>query len=134
MTSHDPPRIRPDAVLRGLDVPAAITRGLLLDGAARRMLYSDAAIAAAIEAEERGVGPYPVRFLAGYVRSAGVDAALALPEPLIGPERAELARDWLHAARAAGSRLEFDTLVARWLDMVAALLAVRRTAQDGERP
>jgi hypothetical protein len=122
--------IRPDTELYGLDVPAAITRGLLLDGVPRRMLYSDAAIAAALAAEARDVGPYPVHFLAGYVRTAGVDAALALPEPLIAPEQAELARDWLHAARAAGAGLEFDALFARWLEMVAAVLAVRRAARD----
>lgn len=130
MTAEATPRIRPDAELHGLDVPAAITRGLVFDGVARRMLYDEAAIAAALKAEERGVGPYPVRFLAGYVRSAGIEAALALPEPLIGPERAELARDWLFAARSAGSRLELDVLFARWLDMVAALLALRRAARE----
>lgn len=133
MTADDTPPTRPDAELRGLDVPAAITRGLLLDGVPRRMLYSDAAVAAALEAEERSVGPYPVRFLARYVRSAGVEEAMALPEPLIRPEQAELARDWLQAARAAGPGLESDALFARWLDMVASLLAVRRAARGRAR-
>ena len=133
MTAGDTPRTRPDTELCGLDVPAAITRGLLLEGVPRRMLFSDAAIAACLEAEELSVGPYPVRFLARHVRGAGVEEAMALPEPLIRPEQAELARDWLRAARAAGSGLELDALFARWLDMVASLLAVRRAAEDRTR-
>lgn len=133
MTADGTPRVRPDAALRGFDVPAAITRGMLLDGVPRRVLFGDAAIAAALEAEGRAVGPYPVRFLAGYVRSAGVDEALALPQPLIRPEQAGLARDWLAAARAAGATPALDDLFARWLEMVAALLTARRTVREGAR-
>jgi hypothetical protein len=139
MTTTDTPR--PDSALLDLDVPAALAAGLVGEGTDRRLMYTDAAIAASLHAERLGVGPYPLRFLAGYVRSAGRAAALALPEPLIGAAPTELARGWLAAAVAAAdaepapeigggadvtAELAADDRRAQWLDMVAALIAVRR--------
>jgi hypothetical protein len=129
-----------DAELAGLDVVAAIGRGIPADGEARQVMFTDAAIAAAIEAEELGVGPYPVAILARVVRAGGVAEALRLPEPLIGAEPTALARRWLEAAlaacgkteaaRAAGGGAEADLVFTRWLEMVATLLAVRRPARS----
>jgi hypothetical protein len=129
-----------DAELAGLDVVAAIGRGIPADGEARQVMFTDAAIAAAIEAEELGVGPYAVAILARVVRAGGVAEALRLPEPLIGAEPTALARRWLEAAlaacgkteaaRAAGGGAEADLVFARWLEMVATLLAVRRPARS----
>jgi hypothetical protein len=116
-----------DAELAGLDVAAAIGRGIGADGAARQVMFTDAAIAAAIEAEDLGVGPYPVAILGRVVRAGGVAAALRLPEPLIGAEPTALARRWLEAA--AGGEAEADLVFSRWLEMVATLLAARRAAR-----
>jgi hypothetical protein len=122
------PAVRRDSDLRSLDVPAAITRGLLMAGVPRRLLFTDAAIAASWQAQDLGVGPYPVDFLGCCVRAGGVRAALDLPEPLIGAAQTALAREWLSAALAAGESVERDVLVANWLGTVSALLAVRRRA------
>src|ERR1700728_743506 len=124
-----------DAERAGLDVVADIGRGIPADGQARQMMFTDAAIAAAIEAEELGVGPYPVALLARVVRAGGVAEALRLPEPLIGAEPTALARRWLEPALAAGDKT--DLVFSRWLEMVATLLAVRqssRSAEEGVHP
>lgn len=136
-----------DAELAGLDVVAAIGRGIPADGQARQVMFTDAAIAAAIEAEELGVGPYPVAILARVVRAGGVAEALRLPEPLIGTEPTALARRWLEAALAAADNTEAalaaadkaeaavaaadkaDLVFSRWLEMVATLVAVRQSAR-----
>jgi hypothetical protein len=136
-----------DAELAGLDVVAAIGRGIPADGQARQIMFTDAAIAAAIEAEELGVGPYPVAVLARVVRAGGVAEALRLPEPLIGAEPTALARRWLEAAVAAADKAEAalaaadkaeaavaagdkaDLVFSRWLEMVATLVAVRQSAR-----
>jgi hypothetical protein len=116
-----------DAELAGVDVAAAIGRGIAADGAARQVMFTDAAIAAAIKAGELGVGPYPVAILGRVVRAGGVAAALRLPEPLIGAEPTALARRWLEAA--AGGDAEAGLVFSRWLEMVATLLAARRAAR-----
>lgn len=134
-----------DAELAGLDVVAAIGRGIPADGQARQVMFTDAAIAAAIEAEELGVGPYPVAILARVVRAGGVAEALRLPEPLIGAEPTALARRWLEAALADNTQAALaaadkaeaavaagdkaDLVFSRWLEMVATLLAVRQSAR-----
>ena len=136
-----------DAELAGLDVVAAIGRGIPADGQARQVMFTDAAIAAAIEAEELGVGPYPVAVLARVVRAGGVAEALRLPEPLIGAEPTALARRWLEAAVAAADNTKAalaaadkaeaavaagdkaDLVFSRWLEMVATLVAVRQSAR-----
>ena len=118
-----------DAELAGLDVAAAIGRGIAAAGQARQIMFTDAAIAAAIAAGALGVGPYPVAILARVVRAGGVVAALRLPEPLIGAGPTALARRWLEAALAAGGTMEADLVFSRWLEMVATLLAVRRPAR-----
>jgi hypothetical protein len=125
--------LRPDAELAGVDVPAAISRGIAARGPLRTALFTDAAIAAAIEAGAMGIGPHPVGFLARFVRAGGIARALRLPEPLIGAEPTALARRWLEAALAAGTGVAQDQVFARWLEMVATLLAVRRDAL-GSRP
>lgn len=119
---------RPDTDLRDLDVESAITRGVSWTGASRSVLFREVAIAASRQAEELGIGPYPLSFLARYVRAAGVRGALELPEPLIGAERAELVRSWMSAAVAADTMPADDDLFAQWLDAVAMFLAVRRQA------
>ena len=118
-----------DAELAGLDVAAAIGRGIETAGRVRQVMFTDAAIAAAIEAEALGVGPYPVAILARVVRAGGVVAALRLPEPLIGAEPTALARRWLEAGLATGGNADADLVFSRWLEMVATLLAVRVSAR-----
>jgi hypothetical protein len=118
-----------DAELAGLDVAAAIGRGIAAAGPARQVMFTDAAIAAAIEAGALGIGPYPVGILARVVRAGGVAAALRLPEPLIGAEPTAMARRWLEAALAPAGDPEADLVFSRWLEMVATLLAVREPAR-----
>ena len=121
--------IRPDSELADVDIEALITAGLAEEGAARRRMFTDGAIAAALRLEPHGVRPYPVRFLARYVRAAGRSAALALPEPLVGAEPMALASAWLTAASTVDDGLVADQAFAQWLDMVAALIAIRRRAR-----
>jgi hypothetical protein len=118
-----------DAEVAGLDVAAAIGRGIAAAGQARQVMFTDAAIAASIAAGALGVGPYPVAILARVVRAGGVVAALRLPEPLIGARPTALARSWLEAALAAGGETEADLVFSRWLEMVATLIAVRRSVR-----
>ena len=118
---------RPDTDLLDLDVEAAITRGMSWTGAARGALFREVAIAASWQAQDLDVDPYPLSFLARYVRAAGVRGALELPEPLIGAERAELVRSWLSAAITAEPTPADDDLFAQWLDTVALFLAARRS-------
>jgi hypothetical protein len=115
-----------DAELAGLDVVAAIGRGIPADGQARQIMFTDAAIAAAIEAEELGVGPYPVAVLARVVRAGGVAEALRLPEPLIGAEPTALARRWLEAAVAAADNTKAALAAA---DNTKAALAAADKAE-----
>lgn len=127
-----------------MDIAAAITRGLAPDGDghegdghggnARRTMFSEAAIAASWQVERLGIGPYPLRFLARHVRAAGCAGALNLPEPLIGAEATQLVRVWLTAASAADEGLAGDDQFAQWLDMVAALIAIRRKTRGQDRP
>jgi hypothetical protein len=122
-----------DKDLLGLDVKTAITQGLLVDGSPRKMMFTDAAIAASWQAERIGVGPYPLRYLARYVRTAGRSSAVNLPEPLIGVEATGLARGWLSAASAAGDEIAYDELFARWLEMVATLITLRRKTRQQDQ-
>lgn len=134
-TAVPPDGIRPDSELRHLDVTTAVSRGLSADGPDRQAMFTAVAIAAALAAEELRVGAYPLGFLARYIRTAGLAMALELPEPLIRPEQAKLARDWMRAAAAAPPDADRDDIFARWLEMVAALLALRRNARlENDRP
>ncbi|HEX4226117.1 MAG TPA: hypothetical protein VHZ97_27380 [Pseudonocardiaceae bacterium] len=117
--------VRPDSELAELNINAVIAAGLSDDESARRTLFTEGAIAAALCLEPHGTGPYPVRFLARYVRAAGRAAALELPEPLVGAEPGALARQWLTAASTVDTGLTADRAFAQWLDMVAALIAIR---------
>lgn len=128
--SEDTTMVRPDSDLAGLDVVTAISRGISTAGEPRQAMFTDAAIAAAIEAEALGVGPYPVAILARIVRAGGIVAALRLPEPLISEGPTALARGWLEAALATGGTMEADLIFSRWLVMVATLLAMRRSARS----
>lgn len=116
---------RPDELLHGLDIEAAIVAGMPESGE-REGMFTDAVIAASHEAERLEVGPYPLGFLAGCVRSLGLRGALELPEPLIGAESTALVRRWMSAAdRASEAHVERDELFARWLERVAIMIAVR---------
>jgi hypothetical protein len=123
--------VRPDAeLMSGYDVEAAITRGLLIDGVPRHVFFSEAAIAASYQAEALLIGPYPLGFLAQYVRAGGFTAALDLPEPVIGQEAGELVRGWVRAAAATGAGVQREVLFARWLASVALLITMRRQVRE----
>ncbi|MFQ6329114.1 hypothetical protein ACLMAL_23665 [Nocardia sp. CWNU-33] len=126
---------RRDQDLSGVDIEQALTSGMAESGPARRALFTEAAIAASMQAEKLAVEPYSLTFLAHCVRSLGLDDALRLPEPLIGPAPTLLARNWMSAAyTGAVVDVARDDLFAQWLDMVAMLLASRKEAAAESKP
>jgi hypothetical protein len=121
---------RPPAA--GEDELAAVDLGTLLRSgltgevaAARRSLFGEGAVGAAIRSDRAGVQPRSLSYLAEIVRRGGVAFAAGLSDPLPAPEQAELAREWLAAVAGTGQ----DELFARWLDAVAAIVAARRAAR-----
>lgn len=121
----------PDTELAaGYDVEAALTRGLLLEGTPRRVMFGEAAIVACYQADGLGTGPHPLTVLARIVRAGGFAAALDLPEPVMGREAAELVRGWLRAAAASGADFEREVLFSRWLEAVALFIGLRRRVRE----
>lgn len=115
-----------DAELAALDVPELLRSGLGDDAAGRGELFGDGAVAAALALGE--VVPRSVAFLAEIVRSGGTRYAAELPEPLPQPAQADVIRPWL--AVAAGVPGAADEQVARWLEAVASVLALRAGARQ----
>lgn len=130
-----------DGELAQLDVPALLRAGLAYAGPARARLFGDGAVAAAIAADRLDVHPRSLAFLAEVVRRGGIRYAAGLPEPLPGPARAALARDWLAAAASAltgpgptasaGPNTGADDAFAGWLDAVSPLVDIRRRRLNG---
>ncbi|MFJ9694753.1 hypothetical protein [Kitasatospora sp. NPDC101183] len=118
----------------GYHVEAALTRGLLLEGTPRRVLFGEAAIAACYQADALGTGPRPLAVLARIVRAGGFAAALDLPEPVMGREAGELVRGWVRAAAATGADLHREVLFSRWLEAVALFIGLRRRVRDTAPP
>jgi hypothetical protein len=120
-----PPVVGEDE-LATVDLGPLLRSGLAGEVApARRSLFAEGAVGAAIRADRAGVQPRSLSYLAEVVRRGGLAFAAGLSEPLPTPEQAELARDWLAAAAGTGQ----DDLFARWLDGVAAIVAARRSAR-----
>ncbi|MBO8198459.1 hypothetical protein JW613_09085 [Streptomyces smyrnaeus] len=124
-----PPDRTTDAELSSLDVPLLLRYGLTLGGAHRTALFGDGAVAAALIAEELGVLPRAVAFLAEVVRRDGLRAAVELPEPLPGREAARTASEWLTTASSVlgEADLENEEQLARWFEAVATIMALRHT-------
>ncbi|WP_406233404.1 hypothetical protein [Nocardia sp. NBC_01009] len=126
---------RRDQDLSGVDVEQALISGMGEPGPARNALFTEAAIAASMQAEKLAVEPYSLTFLAHCVRSLGLDDALRLPEPLIGSAPTLLVRNWMSAAyTGAVVDVARDDLFAQWLDMVAMLLGSRKKAAADAEP
>ncbi|MBO8185651.1 hypothetical protein [Streptomyces spirodelae] len=119
-----------DAELRALDIPLLLRYGLTLGGPHRTALFGDGAVAAALTAEELGVLPRALAFLAEVVRRDGLRAAVGLPEPLPGAEAARTAKEWLATASSVlePTDLDAEEQFARWLDSAATILALRQTS------
>ncbi|MFG3225799.1 hypothetical protein ACGF07_13595 [Kitasatospora sp. NPDC048194] len=120
-----------DDRLAELDIGVLLRFGLPAPGVVRSTLFGDGAVAAAIVADRLGVLPRAVAFLGEVVRAGGTAFAAELPEPLPGPAAAA-ARDWLAAAATVVQDPTGDQLVARWLDAVAAVLALRVTDREAD--
>ncbi|MFJ9844999.1 hypothetical protein ACIRYZ_32060 [Kitasatospora sp. NPDC101155] len=127
MSTHHQPLS--DDRLAEMDIEVLLRLGLPADGVVRSVLFGDGAVAAAITADRLGVLPRAVVFLGEVVRSGGTVFAAELPEPLPGPAAAP-ARGWLAAAATVVRDPAGDRLVARWLDAVAAVLALRVTNRE----
>lgn len=121
-------RNKTDAELAVLDVPELLSAGLGDGAAGRGELFGDGAVAAAIALDETGVVPRSVSFLAQIVRSGGTAYAAELAEPLPRAEQSAVIRPWLTTAAALPA--VFDEQVARWLEAVAAVLALRAGARQ----
>ncbi|MFI9724401.1 hypothetical protein ACIHFE_32995 [Streptomyces sp. NPDC052396] len=110
-----------DAELVTLDVPLMIRYGLLFGVAHRNALFGDGAVDAALAAEREQVLPRSLRYLG----EVGLRAASDLPEPLPGREASVMAREWLAIAVSVAKGIDEDEIMARWLEAVAAVLALR---------
>ncbi|MCF6524036.1 hypothetical protein [Streptomyces sp. JJ36] len=132
MTDPDDART-PDEELRTLDVPLMLRYGLTLGGPHRAALFGDGAVAAALQAEALGVLPRSVSYLGEVVRRGGTRHAAGLPEPLPEAEPSVLADEWLTAAAAVvtPADVDADETLARWLEAVAAVMALRRDTTAG---
>jgi hypothetical protein len=119
-----------DEVLAGTDVTLLLRYGLT-EEAFRTALFGDGAIAAAVTLDRLGVLPRSLVFVAEIVRSGGLAYAAGLPEPLPSPEPAAVLRDWLSGAAQTATTPEAETRVARWLEAVAEIVALRRSARGG---
>jgi hypothetical protein len=114
------PGVQTDEQLAAVDVAAAITEALRSPDPARQ-LVTGGAVPAAIQADQAGVQPRSLSYLAEIVRRGGAGYAVQLPAPLPTAEQSALVRPWL--ARAAAG--DADDAFARWLDAVAAIIAAR---------
>ncbi|MFE3636592.1 hypothetical protein [Streptomyces cellostaticus] len=119
-----------DEVLATTDVAMLLRYGLTQD-AFHTALFGDGAIAAAVTLDRLGVLPRSLAFLAEVVRSGGLAYAAGLPEPLPSAEPAALLRDWLGGAAQTAGTPEAEVRAARWLDAVAEIVALRRSARGG---
>ena len=114
------PGVRTDEQMAAIDVAAAITEALRAPDPARQLI-TGGAVPAAIQADQAGVLPRSLRYLAEIVRRGGAGFAVQLPAPLPTAEQSALVRPWLARAAAADA----DEAFARWLDAVAAIIDAR---------
>ncbi|MFI9255606.1 hypothetical protein [Streptomyces sp. NPDC053069] len=119
-----------DEVLAATDVALLLRYGLTQE-AFRTALFGDGAIAAAVTLDRLGVLPRSLVFVAAIVRSGGLAYAAALPEPLPSAEPAGLLREWLTGAAQTATTPQAEERSARWLEAVAEIIALRRTARRG---
>jgi hypothetical protein len=124
------PSGRTDAELAGLDV-AALLRAGLGGPSADTALFGDGAVAGAIHLDRVDVLPRSVSFLAEIVRSGGTRYAAELPEPLPVRAQTDVVRPWLEAAASVPGA--DDERVARWLEAVAAVLALRASTRQARQ-
>ena len=116
---------RTDDELAALDLTALLRFGLPAEGRMRTTLFGDGAVGAAVTLDRLGVAPRAVAFLARVVRSGGLAFAADLEEPLPGEEAARTVRAWLDAARTVVRDIDDEDTVVRWLEAVAAVMALR---------
>jgi hypothetical protein len=109
------PTNRTDAQLAELDVEAMLRTG-------HTALFGDGAVAGAILLDRVETIPRSVSFLAELVRRGGTRHAAELPEPLPTAAQTAVVHPWLAAAATGPSG---DERMARWLEAVAAVLALR---------
>lgn len=119
------PRGKTDAELATLDLDQLLRAGLGEPDSGRTALFGDGAVAGAIHLDRVGAIPRSITFLAEIVRGGGARYAAELREPLPVPAQAEVIRPWLETAAASVADTDGDERMARWLEAVAAVLALR---------
>jgi len=122
-------QVHTDDELVLLNLPDLLKRGLadVQGGPDRRKLFGDGAVGAAVRLDRLGVLPRSLTFLAEIARAAGAGYAAGLAEPLPTSEAAEVVSPWL---RAAVEVSDDGTVLATWLDAVAALIELRRRTRE----
>ena len=118
--------IRPgktDAQMSQIDLEAVIRSGFT-SPEAFRALSAEGAIAAAIRADQVGIDPPALAFLAETIRRGGFAFVLELPQLLPTEAQSTLLKGWLNAGNESGDEDRF----ARWLDAVAMVLGLRRVS------
>lgn len=115
-----------EAELARLDVREMLRDGLAdPEGDAHRTLFGPGAVAAAIALDRLRVIPRSLTYLAEVVHAGGTRYGAALAEPLPEPVQTEMIRPWLQTAAATVSTVDGDEQVARWLQAVASIIALR---------
>ncbi|MFI7190630.1 hypothetical protein ACIBQ0_12925 [Nocardia nova] len=115
-----------DGELATFDIDAMLRAGLAGDNdVARRNLFSNGAVGAAVNLDRAQTIPRSLTYLAEVVHAGGISHALELPEPLPTTPQTEITRSWLTAAASIGHSVETDDLFARWLRAVTTILAIR---------
>jgi len=96
-------------------------------GSDRRKLFGDGAVGAAVRLDRLDVLPRSLTFLAEVALAGGAGYAAGPAEPLPTSEAAEVVSPWL---RAAVEVSDDGTVLATWLDAVAALIELRRRTRE----
>lgn len=119
-----------EPVLR--DMPDLLRRGLAdVDGGAdRRQLFADGAVGAAVTLDRLEVMPRSLTFLAEIARAGGASYTAGLAEPLPDRRAAAVMTTWL---RTAAEVSDDGTVLATWLDAVAAVVELRRRNREFQR-
>lgn len=129
MTRHS---TKTDDELAALDITVLLRFGLPTEGAMRTSLFGDGAIGAAVTLDRLGVVPRAVAFLARIVRSGGLSYAADLEAPFPVEEASRTVREWLAAAQTVARDVTDEDTVARWLEAVAAIMAMRWDNRHGD--
>ncbi|MET9213220.1 MULTISPECIES: hypothetical protein [unclassified Nocardia] len=114
-----------DVEATATDISRLLIDGLTTPDARHPELFGIGAVGAAVRLDRLLTPPRAVAYLARVVAAGGTASAAALSDPLPDPRQSAVLRPWLDAAATVPAAIAVDDLFARWLDAVAAVLALR---------